>query len=60
MDENILMDRMIEALPPTNDEFYIEHRVGSKSFTFKQEDGRWKEATTKGKRQILRLKNWSK
>ena len=34
------MDRMIEALPQTNDEFYTEHPVGSKSFKFKQEDRR--------------------
>ena len=54
------MDRIIEGLSPTNDEFYIEHPVSSNSFTFKQEDGRWKKVTTNGKRHILRLKNWSK
>ena len=31
IDENI-MNRVIEALPPTNDEFYIEQPVGSNSF----------------------------
>ena len=31
IDENI-MNRVIEALPPTNDEFYIEHPVGSNLF----------------------------
>ena len=28
IDENIIMDRIIEALPPTNDKFFIEHPVG--------------------------------
>ena len=40
IDENIIMERTIEALPPTNDEFYIEHPVRSNSFTLKREDGR--------------------
>ena len=40
IDEEIIIDRIIEALPPTNDEFYIEHPVGSNEFTLKQEDGR--------------------
>ena len=40
IDENIIMDRIIEALPLTNDGFYIEHPVGSNSFTLKQEEGR--------------------
>ena len=31
IDENI-MNRVIEALPPTIDEFYIEQPVGSNSF----------------------------
>ena len=44
------MDRIIGALPPTNDEFYIEHPICSNSFTLKWEDGRWKKATAKGKK----------
>ena len=40
IDEEIIMDRIIEALPPTNDECYIEHPVASNSFTLKREDGR--------------------
>ena len=35
IDENIIMDRIIGALPPTNDEFYIEHPICSNSFTLK-------------------------
>ena len=27
INENIIMDRIIEALPPANDELYIEHPV---------------------------------
>ena len=27
IDENIIMDEIIEVLPPANDEFYIEHPV---------------------------------
>ena len=33
IDEEIIMDRI-------NDEFYIEHPIGSNAFTLKQEDGR--------------------
>ena len=40
IDENIITDRIIEALPPPNDEFYIEHLSVSNSFTLKREDGR--------------------
>ena len=40
IDEEIIMDRIIEVLPPTNDECYIEHPVASNSFTLKREDGR--------------------
>ena len=40
IDEEIIMDRIIQALPADNDEFYIEHPVGSNSFTLKREDGR--------------------
>ena len=57
VDENIIMDRTIEALPSTNDEFYIEHPVGLNSFTLKREDGRLKKVATKGKKHILKLKN---
>ena len=35
------MDMMIDALnDETNDEFYIEHPVGSNYFSLKREDGR--------------------
>ena len=40
IDEHITTDRIIEALPPPNDEFYIEHPAVSNSFTLKREDGR--------------------
>ena len=41
INEEIIMDKIIEALNyKTNDEFYIEHKVGSNYFTLKQEDGR--------------------
>ena len=36
----IIIDRIIEAVPPTNDEFYTEHPVGSNAFTLKREHGR--------------------
>ena len=35
-----MMDKIIEALPSTNDELYTEHPVDSNSFTLKREDGR--------------------
>ena len=35
INEEIIIGRIIEALPPTNDEFYIEHPVGSNAFTLK-------------------------
>ena len=35
IDEEIIIDRIIEALPPITDEFYIENRVGSNAFTLK-------------------------
>ena len=56
IDKEIIMDRIIEALPPTNDEFYIEHPVGSNAFTIKQEDGRWKKLLQKTKSIFLSLK----
>ena len=41
IDEEIIMDMIIDALnDKTNDEFYVEHPVGSNYFTLKQEDGR--------------------
>ena len=41
IDEEIIMDMMIDALDDkTNDEFYIEHPVGSDYFSLKREDGR--------------------
>ena len=40
IDEEIIMDRIIQALPADNDEFYTEHPIGSNSFTLKREDGR--------------------
>ena len=40
IDEEIIMDRIIQALPADNDEFYIEHPIGSNSFNLKREDGR--------------------
>ena len=37
----VKMDMMIDALnDKTNDEFYIEHPVGSDYFSLKREDGR--------------------
>ena len=50
IDEEIIIDRIIEALQPINDEFYIEHPSGSNAFTLKREDGRWKKAVTKDKK----------
>ena len=40
IDEELIIDKFIQALPPDNDEFYIEHPEGSNSFTLKREDGR--------------------
>ena len=41
IDDEIVMDMIIDALnDKTNDEFFIEHPVGSNYFTLKQEDGR--------------------
>ena len=48
--EEIITNRIIEALPPTNDVFYIDHPVGSNAFILKREDGRWKKAITKSKK----------
>ena len=33
-----MIGRIIEAIPPTNDEFYIEYPVSSNVFTLKRED----------------------
>ena len=38
IDEKIIMDMIIRALPADNDNFYIEHPIGSNSFTLKRED----------------------
>ena len=57
IDEEIIMAKIIEALPPTNDEFFIEHPVSSNAFTLKLEDGRCKKAATKGKKYIFKPKN---
>ena len=41
IDDEIVVDMIIDALnDKTNDEFFIEHPVGSNYFTLKQEDGR--------------------
>ena len=40
IDEELIMDKIIQALPSNNDEFYIEHSEGSNSFTLKREDER--------------------
>ena len=40
IDEEIIIDRIIEALPPTNDKFYIKHPAGLNAFTLKREGGR--------------------
>ena len=44
IDKEIIMDRIMQALPAENGNFYIEHPIGSYSFTLKREDGRWKKA----------------
>ena len=40
IDEELIMDKIIQALPPDSDESYIEHPEGSNSLTLKREDGR--------------------
>ena len=40
IDKEIIMDRIMQALPAENGKFYIEHPIGSYSFTLKREDGR--------------------
>ena len=40
IDEEIIMDNIILALPTDNDAFYTEHPIGSNSLTLKREDGR--------------------
>ena len=37
--EKIIMDMIIRSLPADNDNLYIEHPIGSNSFTLKREDG---------------------
>ena len=40
IDEELVMDKIRQALPPDNDQFYIEYPERSNSFTLKREDGR--------------------
>ena len=40
IDEEIIMDIIICALPADNNDFYIEYPIGSNSFTLKRKDGR--------------------
>ena len=60
INEEMIMGKLIEALPPTNDEFYIEHPKRKNAFTLKREDRRRKKAVTKGKKHVFKPKNWSK
>ena len=58
--EEIITDMMIDALnDKRNDEFYIEHPVGSNYFTLKGEHGR-QENNTKSKKYFHEPKNRSK
>ena len=41
VNEEEIMDIIIQALPTKQDDFYIEHPVGSSSFTLKREDARF-------------------
>ena len=52
IDEEIIMDMIIRALSAGNDDFYIEHPIGSNLFTLKWEDGRWNIAPAKSKKHI--------
>ena len=40
IDEELILDKIIQALPPDSDESYIEHPEGSNSLTLKREDER--------------------
>ena len=40
VDEEIIMDKIIENLPSTNDKFYIIHKPGTNSFSLRREDGK--------------------
>ena len=41
VNEEEIMDTIIQALPTKQDDFYIEHLVGSNLFTLKREDARF-------------------
>ena len=40
VDEEKIMDKIIENLPSTNDDFYIIHEPGTNSFSLRREDGK--------------------
>ena len=40
VDEETIMDKIIENLPSTNDEFYIIHEPETKSFSLRRQDGK--------------------
>ena len=54
IDEELTIDKIIQALPPDNDDFYVEHPEGSNSFTLKREDV-LKESVKK----MVRLRVWA-
>ena len=49
IDEELIMDKIIQALLPDNDDLYIEHPKRSNSFTLKREDRRWKKIPSESK-----------
>ena len=57
IDEEIIMDMIIHALPADNDNFYTDHLIGPISFTLKREGGRWKKAPAKSEEHIQKFKN---
>ena len=56
IDEKLIMDKIIQALLPDNDDLYIEHPEGSNSFTLKREDRRWKKFLLKAKNVLKNFK----
>ena len=40
VDEGKIMDKIIENLPSTNDDFYIVHKPFTNSFSLRHEDGK--------------------
>ena len=40
VDQKTVMDKIIEHLPLTNDEFYIIHELGTNSFSLRHQDGK--------------------